>query len=592
MKPVPNVPLPNFLDHKDMHANVWVAERFVSIGLLCSIPLVFADSSLEDLEAFVDILIALHVHWGLEAIFKDYLRPSVVGDTIPKFCDVYAGLVSIYLAVALLWISFYGTGVVKTIKHLWLLDPVTPSSSEVKFLWFGFVFIGLLITFVIMSSLWEKFQTSPTITGLDTDFHTWDVMFPSVTICAANPADSELIEQYISRHWDLNVNDTDYDFYEEFIQTVAKLSLTNLQDLNKYIEDETLNDVNLRSIMKKVMRNCQDWLHDCYFIGVQKNCCNIFSPVLTDAGFCYTFNSTYIDDDFINKTLPEVKIQYVYETDSDLAMIFDANDVEKNPIKVYLHSSSEKIISDDIPHLKWAKRIDTLLFSPKETYTTEDVRQLSIQQRHCVFPDEIPLMTDAIYSFGACLTECRMRISQRICDCVPIFYPEIGEYKHCTWSKTSCIIRHLDEIRNAEECQCELPCFNTVYEVEKLENAKKENLDDSLEIAFLTWPISRYKRDLLFGWVDLFVAFGGIAGSLLGFSVFSAVEILYFFTLRVFCMSYREKAKLEELHEEYKHKEDTTADLSLDPYTSCKELDVEIGKKKFTYSDSHLPYLP
>lgn len=57
-------------------------------------------------------------------------------------------------------------------------------------------------------------------------------------------------------------------------------------------------------------------------------------------------------------------------------------------------------------------------------------------------------------------------------------------------------------------------------------------------------------------------------------------------------MSYREKAKVEELHEEYKHKEDTTADLSLDPYTSCKELDVEIGKKKLTYSDSHLPYLP
>lgn len=48
------------------------------------------------------------------------------------------------------------------------------------------------------------------------------------------------------------MNDTDYDFYEEFIQTVTKLSLTNLQDLNKYIEDETLNDVNLRSIMKKV----------------------------------------------------------------------------------------------------------------------------------------------------------------------------------------------------------------------------------------------------------------------------------------------------------------------------------------------------
>lgn len=78
------------------------------------------------------------------------------------------------------------------------------------------------------------------------------------------------------------------------------------------------------------------------------------------------------------------------------------------------------------------------------------------------------------------------------------------------------------------------------------------------------------------------VAFGGIAGSLLGFSVFSAVEILYFFTLRVFCMSYREKDKVEKLHQEYCELEDTTADLSLDPYFS----------KELANSDSHLPYLP
>lgn len=66
----------------------------------------------------------------------------------------------------------------------------------------------------------------------------------------------------------------------------------------------------------------------------------------------------------------------------------------------------------------------------------------------------------------------------------------------------------------------------------------------------------RYKREVLFGWVDLLgiqnlcnvfnkyqnifilftVSFGGIAGLFLGFSLLSGVEIIYYFTMRAFCM--------------------------------------------------------
>lgn len=38
------------------------------------------------------------------------------------------------------------------------------SFSE-KFMWFSFVAIGAVAAFVIIGSLWEKFQTNPTITG-------------------------------------------------------------------------------------------------------------------------------------------------------------------------------------------------------------------------------------------------------------------------------------------------------------------------------------------------------------------------------------------------------------------------------------------
>lgn len=34
-----------------------------------------------------------------------------------------------------------------------------------KFMWFSFVSIGAVAAFVIIGSLWEKFQTNPTITG-------------------------------------------------------------------------------------------------------------------------------------------------------------------------------------------------------------------------------------------------------------------------------------------------------------------------------------------------------------------------------------------------------------------------------------------
>lgn len=70
---------------------------------------------------------------------------------------------------------------------------------------------------------------------------------------------------------------------------------------------------------------------------------------------------------------------------------------------------------------------------------------------------------------------------------------------------------------------------------------KKE--DSRVNIEFLTWPIIRYKREVLFGWVDLLVSFGGIAGLFLGFSLLSGVEIIYYFTMRAGCMLFKNRVR-------------------------------------------------
>lgn len=84
-------------------------------------------------------------------------------------------------------------------------------------------------------------------------------------------------------------------------------------------------------------------------------------------------------------------------------------------------------------------------------------------------------------------------------------------------------------------------------------------------MEFLTWPIIRYKREVLFGWVDLLVSFGGIAGLFLGFSLLSGVEIIYYFTLRACCMVYRNKPILVEIEEEIKKKPPRPVDLHMMP---------------------------
>lgn len=71
-----------------------------------------------------------------------------------------------------------------------------------------------------------------------------------------------------------------------------------------------------------------------------------------------------------------------------------------------------------------------------------------------------------------------------------------------------------------------------------------------VNIEYLTWPIIRYKREVLFGWVDLLVSFGGIAGLFLGFSLLSGVEIVYYFTMRACCMVYKNRDVLYAVEEE------------------------------------------
>ncbi|KAK7792769.1 hypothetical protein R5R35_004882 [Gryllus longicercus] len=432
-----------------------------------------------------------------------------------------------------------------------------------RFMWFCFTSIGGVATLIIIASLWEKFQTNPTITGLDTDFHNWDVPFPAVALCPVHAGNRSAIEEYVQANYE---GDPDV---LEFLNAVANFSYRGIPAFKNIVEKKKgmLTDKPLREYQKMFVKSCEGMFLKCELRAQSIDCCDYFLPMPTEVGFCYVSNSRLA---YVANNNASFSTRYIRETDEKWALKVDIQRFpEKGPVEpilVYIQSNDEAPIVDVSPQHEWMYQLKKLSFSAKQTYTTSEARQLSIRQRRCVFPDEIKLDTDSIYTYTSCMSQCRLRRLLKLCGCAPFFYATIKNKKICGVDDLGCLVeKNAKLLDESKSCKCELGCMNTVYEVEKLEDGPSRKSSD-IEMSFVSWPIVRYKREVLFGWVDLLVSFGGIAGLFLGFSLLSGVEIVYYFTMRACCMLLRDADELRRLQHEAETAPRPPLDLALTPY--------------------------
>ncbi|KAF5285681.1 hypothetical protein FQR65_LT13066 [Abscondita terminalis] len=442
-------------------------------------------------------------------------------------------------------------------------------------MWFCCISIGAIATAVIIVSLWEKFQTNPTITGLDTDFHSWNLPFPAITVCQSIPSSKKNIESFVKEKFP-NANNTKE--LEDFLEKLSVLSFSTLVEFKQFVNKGYIPDsTKLKNFIFEFLNPCHEIFESCLWKNEDYDCCKGFFPVFTETGFCYSFNSRHYEKKIpgMKEELPPFTMRYIKETDIKYALKFqvlESNDGIRFPM--YIHNSDEIPGLDMQPQISWNFKVERVAFSMKQTYTTDDTRQLSIKQRHCIFENEIKLKIDHMYTYTACTRQCRMENSKKFCGCVPHFYAEIDTFRHCKINELGCIADHIKDIQSVDKCSCQLGCFNTVYDVEKwvVHSTEDSSVPNrALEVEFVSWPMIRYKREVLFGWVDLLVSFGGIAGLFLGFSLLSGVELIYYFTMRACCMVYREPKELEKQQKQDEIRRDLQKlnqnyDLSLVPY--------------------------
>ena len=100
--------------HADKH---WQAERYLSLALLGILPAAWVIP-----HPFMDYAVAtsliVHVHWGIEAIAIDYIRPAIFGPVIPKISVALVYLLSIAATTGLFFFNWTDVGITQACKML------------------------------------------------------------------------------------------------------------------------------------------------------------------------------------------------------------------------------------------------------------------------------------------------------------------------------------------------------------------------------------------------------------------------------------------------------------------------------------------
>ncbi|XP_050424135.1 succinate dehydrogenase [ubiquinone] cytochrome b small subunit, mitochondrial [Adelges cooleyi] len=100
------------------YANMWKAERIVSIALLPLFPAAIMYSS-PVIDTLLALSITFHSYWGLEALVVDYLRVPVVGQVANKAGKLTVTFLSIIMLAGFLQLIFNGDGLGNAIVQLW-----------------------------------------------------------------------------------------------------------------------------------------------------------------------------------------------------------------------------------------------------------------------------------------------------------------------------------------------------------------------------------------------------------------------------------------------------------------------------------------
>ncbi|XP_037049218.1 sodium channel protein Nach-like [Bradysia coprophila] len=336
--------------------------------------------------------------------------------------------------------------------------------------------------------------------------------------------------------------------------------------------------------MREVMHPCDNMLTQCLWLGQFVPCNTLFRTAKSIDGYCCSFNydaireDLEIDSDNVSEKLqnpnyrvsgagpyvgmellvniePEQYVSYTKTYFGVSVLIHSPHEYPQNSVAKTLGQIGTDVIINVVPSV---------------IVSENSVQNLALAQRNCYFKDEVKLRTATRYSFSTCINECAVDTIFRMCGCVPFYYVEAQmianatNIRQCTLQDVNCLRknRHIfsslqpDSALNVTvglNCStCKPSCSEVRYDIQTTvaqrlseDQLRSLHFDDSvtlhdfvtLKIHFKDITCLKYRRDVFLTWDSMFASCGGIYSLCLGGSVISIIELIWFYTVKLYRFS-------------------------------------------------------
>ncbi|XP_046674586.1 uncharacterized protein LOC124363379 [Homalodisca vitripennis] len=235
------------------------------------------------------------------------------------------------------------------------------------------------------------------------------------------------------------------------------------------------------------MPTCAEIFYECQWHGSNVNCCEIFELQRTEQGYCWSFNSLtseatshcplsevlenegMVEEDDDERLECELRRTTGISGGSGLQIYLRPTDPRHNigyraqrvvngvsvtsisyfPSAILIHTSYELPLAGTGVFASTAKGARISLGIAAEITTSSDgIRSLPVDDRHCLFPDEEKLHIRHMYTHSTCLAECRYKYIMLMCRCKLYFFVlQEMHLPECGVLHLTCIAKHSSKFR-------------------------------------------------------------------------------------------------------------------------------------------------
>ncbi|XP_071052550.1 pickpocket protein 28-like [Onthophagus taurus] len=426
--------------------------------------------------------------------------------------------------------------------------------------------------------IYAKFNNSPVIISFSpTVVSVSEIPFPAITICSVNVVKKKEGERILK-----SGTDTERILLDDYCHTNYTAGKTS-EDIDDVGDWETL-----KSFILNVTQSCPEMLKMCEWKQKEKNCNDIFNAILTDDGYCCTFNRLPLSYIFRNlkelNDLNETYPKYVHDWTPEkgynssvslealplrsagagahlgLTVILDAQvdsyyctTTSSIGFKVLLSNPIETPKMADFGFFVRPGIEARIVVKPRKVDSTATLQSIDIVKRQCFFPRERYLQLYRTYTERNCKSECQANKTLGLCNCVPYFLPKNRTARICGKKHEVCVQKvkaQLEKPSLTPECNCLPSCFELSYEKSNSYNTisvKAKLRDDVLKSDSLEYfsenvaivhfyynenSFNKRIKSEIYGFSEFLSNTGGLLGLFLGFSFLSAVEIGYYIVIK------------------------------------------------------------